>query len=134
MKERAQRVRRTPINGARNVLTAGNKEPGFHYRFVNDTGDRVSDMQERGYEVVTDKTIQIGDRRVATPTAEGSPRVASVGGGTKAVLMRIKDEWFKEDQEAKQADIDEMEQSIKQTGLDGGYGKVDIGRKNSAIS
>lgn len=134
MKERAQRVRRTPINGARNVLTSSNKEPGFHYRFVNDSGDRVSDMQERGYEVVTDKTIQIGDRRVATPTAEGSPRVASVGGGVKAVLMRIKDEWYQEDQEAKQANIDEMEKSIKQSGLEGGYGKVDIGRKNSTLS
>ena len=131
MKDRAQRVSRAPINGTRNVLTASNKEPGFTYRFVNDEGDRVQTMQERGYEVVTDKTIKIGDARVATPSAEGSARVASVGGGVKAVLMRIKDEWYQEDQALKQAEIDEVEKSLKRTNLEGSYGQIEIGRKNS---
>lgn len=129
MKDRAQRVRRSDINGRRNVLTASNKEPGFVYRFVNDTGDRVSQFQEMGYEVVTDKTIRIGDRRVAVASAEGSPRTAKVGGGVSAVLMKIKDEWYNEDQAAKQAEVDEMEKSIKQTPGEGSYGKVEIGRK-----
>ena len=129
MKDRAQRVRRSDINGRRNVLTASNKEPGFVYRFVNDTGDRVSQFQEMGYEVVTDKTIRIGDRRVAVASAEGSPRTAKVGGGVSAVLMKIKDEWYNEDQAAKQAEVDEIEKSIKQTPGEGSYGKVEIGRK-----
>ena len=130
MKDRAQRVRRSDINGRRNVLTASNKEPGFVYRFVNDTGDRVSQFQEMGYEVVTDKTIRIGDRRVAVASAEGSPRTAKVGGGVSAVLMKIKDEWYNEDQAAKQAEVDEIEKSIKQTPGEGSYGKVEIGRKS----
>lgn len=131
MKDRAQRVSRTPIAGRRNVLTAAGTDPNFVYRFVNDTGDRVLNLKENGYEVVTDETIRIGDRRVAVPQAEGTVRTASVGNGTKAVLMRIKKEWYEENQADKQAEVDEIENSMKPTPQDGTYGNVEIGRKQT---
>ena len=126
-----KRVRRTPINGTRNVLTVSEKDPDFHYRFVNDTGDRVARFQELGYEVVTDQKHKLGDRRVAATTPEGSTRTVSAGGGVTAVLMRQRKEWYDEDQKAKADDIDETERAMKGEALagEGRYGKIEVGRK-----
>lgn len=122
-----ERTRRTSINGTRNVLSVEGKEPGFEYRIVNDDGDRISQFQEMGYELVADKTVKVGARRVANPTAEGSPIQVSVGGGQKAYLMRIRSDWYKEDQEAKQKQVDETVASMKKdAATNADYGKLQI--------
>ncbi len=118
---------RAQITGRRNKLTVVGKEPDFEYRIVNDTDSRILELQERGYEVVT-HTAEVGDKRVGVPKKEGSPVEISVGGGKKAYLMRIKKEWYDEDQAAKQADIDATEQALKSTS-NSDYGKVEISRK-----
>ena len=124
---KTERTRRTSINGVRNVLTVSGKDPDFEYRIVNDTGDRVSMFEERGYEVVTDSKVKLGDRRVANPTQEGSVVQASVGGGTRGVLMRIRKDWYKEDQAAKQQQVAQTEATVKQVAKGGMYGKLEIG-------
>jgi hypothetical protein len=121
------RTRRTPING-RNVLTVTGKEPGYVYRVVNDVGDRIQQFVEAGYELVNGADVKVGDRRVTSATAEGSKAQVSVGGrGEKAFVMRIKEEWYKEDQAAKQAEVNKLEQSITKN-LTGkaDYGSVKI--------
>jgi len=110
---RAGRVTRAAINGTRSVLGVSGKEPGYEYRIVNDVGDRVASMQERGYEIVTDQNVKVGDRRVANPVQEGSPVMASVGNGIKGYVMRIKKEWFDEDQATKAQETNALEESIK---------------------
>jgi hypothetical protein len=123
-----RRVRRTPI-GRRNVLTASGKEPGYVYRIVNDTGDRVQTFMDAGYELVPEKSVQVGDKRVGTPAgSEGSNATASVGGGMKAYVMRIKQEWYDEDQAAKQAHVAFTEETTREKALDGTYGKLEISR------
>lgn len=122
------RVRRTPINGHRNVLTVAGQEPGYHYRFVNDTGDRVQSFLEDGWELVPNKDVKIGDKRVSAATPQGSYAEASVGQGTKAKLMRIKDEYYEEDQAAKQAHVNRTEEATRLKALDGTYGKLEITR------
>lgn len=130
MREKATRVRRAPINGTRNVLNVKGKEEGFQYRFVNDADNRVQDFMERGWEVVDAPSISVGDKRVAVPTAEGTVKHIPVGNGTKAVLMRITDEFYREDQAAKQADVDHSEETIKQSARgNSDYGKLEINRK-----
>ena len=112
--EASARPRRTPLEG-RNRLKVRNKEPGYFYRIVNDIDDNILNLQERGYEIVPqEKAGMIGDKRVDNPSSPGSSSYLSVGQGTKAVLMRIKQEFYDEDQAAKQAKIDEVEQSMKQ--------------------
>jgi len=106
------RTTRTPL-GQRSVLGVKGKEPGYTYRIVNDVGDRIESFKERGYEIVSDDSVKIGDRRVAVPTKEGTPVQVSVGGGTKGFLMRIKDEWYKEDQTYKEQQLSEQEQAMK---------------------
>ena len=118
---------RAAIHGRRNKLTIAGKEAGFNYRVVNDDDNRIVELQERGYEIVT-HTASVGDKRVGIPKKEGTPVEISVGGGKKAYLMRIKDEWYKEDQAAKLEDIAETEKSLQATS-DGNYGKVEITQK-----
>lgn len=120
------RVKRTPISG-RNVLTVTGKEPGYTYRIVNDAGDRIQQFLDAGYELVEASAVQVGDRRINAATPEGSKAQVSVGKGDKAYVMRIRDEWYQEDQSAKQAHVNELEQSIKRVpGAD--YGSVEIKR------
>lgn len=113
MEKRLPREKRTPINGTRNILTIRGQEPGYRYRIVNDDGDRIPMLQEQGYELVQDASITVGDRRIANPTKEGSPVQVSVGGGQKGFVMRIKDEWYQEDQKTKQKSVDDLDESMK---------------------
>jgi hypothetical protein len=73
------------------VLTLSGKEPGYEYRFVNDTADRVQRFLDAGWEMVSAEDVRIGDKRVNSPAPEGTKaQVASVGQGMKAYVLRIK--------------------------------------------
>ena len=124
-KSASARVKRTPVT-ERQVLSVKGKEPGYVYRFVNDIGDRVAQFLEQGYELVEDKDVKVGDRRIQQVKAEGTKAQVSVGQGIKAFLMRQKDEYYKEDQAAKQARVDQLEQSTKNQATSGTYGKLEI--------
>src|ERR1700693_2007104 len=127
-KDPVGRVRRTPVC-VRNILTIGKKDENFVYRIVNDVddGDRVERFAAAGYEVVKSKDISVGDKRIENPSAEGSGARISVGGGQKGVVMRIRKDWYEEDQAAKQQEVDATEESITNpSDRDGGYGKIKL--------
>lgn len=129
MVTKVTRTKRTPLAN-RSVLGIKGKEPGYVYRIVNDTGDRISTFQEQGYEIVTDSTITIGDRRVGKASADGSPVQVSVGGGIDGFLMRIKDEFYKEDQDYKEQKLQELEQSMRKEAIKSAdYGSLKIDGK-----
>jgi len=120
--------RRASINGTRNVLNISGKEPGFVYRVVNDVGDRVEQLKAIGYEIVEDSGVQVGDRRVANPTKEGSPVKVSVGGGVQGYVMRIKQEWYDEDKAKKDAHVDNIEKGLVRDAKDkSDYGNIKVG-------
>lgn len=121
------RTRRTPI-GTRNVLTVAGKDPNYVYRIVNDSGDRINEFLEAGYELVDEDSVKVGDKRVNKASAEGSKAQISVGQGQKAFVMRIRKEWYDEDQATKQQRVDQLEATIKEKALDGTYGKLEITR------
>lgn len=121
------RTRRTPI-GQRNVLTVTGKDPNYVYRIVNDSGDRIQSFLDAGYELVDEDSVRVGDKRVNKASAEGSKSQISVGQGQKAFVMRIRREWYEEDQLAKQKHVDQLEATIKEKALDGTYGKLEISR------
>jgi len=124
MVAKTSRPKRTPLAN-RSVIGITGKEPGYTYRLVNDTGDRIAAFLEQGYEVVTDSSIKIGDRRVGKASADGSPVQVSVGGGTIGFLLRIKDEYYKEDQDYKEQRLKETEQSMRKES-DADYGTLKI--------
>lgn len=122
--------RRSSVNGTRNVLNITGKEPGFVYRVVNDVGDRIEQLKAIGYEIVEDSKIQVGDRRVANPTKEGSPVQVSVGGGVQGYVMRIKQEWYDEDKAKKDAHVDAIERGlVREAKEQSDYGKISVSNK-----
>jgi hypothetical protein len=120
------RPQRTPI-GRRNRLSVSNQDPNYHYRIVNDIDDRVYLMQQNGWEIVPADQARVGDSRVEASSALGSKSYISVGGGTKATVMRIPKEYYEEDQRAKQAEVDALEQTMKDDARKAAdYGKLEI--------
>ena len=120
--------RRASINGTRNVLNISGKEPGFVYRVVNDVGDRIEQLKTIGYEVVEDSQVQVGDRRIANPTKEGSPVKVSVGGGVQGYVMRTKQEWYDEDKAKKDAHVNSIEKGLVRDAKEKtDYGNIKVG-------
>lgn len=122
-----ERPKRVPVSG-RNRLEVKNKEPGYVYRVVNDVDDRVERLMQAGYEICPEARVgAIGNKRVDSPSALGSSATVSVGKGVRAVVMRQKEEYYKEDQAAKQAEIDELESTMKTSRSD--YGSMKINER-----
>jgi len=87
----------------------------------------VASFQEQGYEIVTDSSITIGDRRVGRASQDGSPVQVAVGNGVDGFLMRIKEEFYKEDQAYKEQKLLELEQSMRKEANDiADYGSLKI--------
>lgn len=122
------RVRRSPLQN-KGKLSVANKDPNFEYRFVNDDGDRVQELIDRGYEVVTKSETKVGDKRVDGGSSEGSIASVNSGEGKRVILMKQRKEFYEEDQAIKQGEIDKLEQATKQEALNGHYGKLEITRK-----
>ena len=109
-----KRVQRKPLHQQGPLSISGEKDPNFHYRVVNDIGSRIHAFQQAGYELVTDDNLVVGDSRVSDASNLGSAHRVVGDGGTVSVLMKIKKEWFEEDQAAKAALVDEQEKAMKQ--------------------
>jgi len=83
-------------------------------------------MKASGWEVVTDSDIKIGDRRVSIPTAEGSAKTVSVGGGVTGVLMKIPKEWWDEDQKAMATQSDALVADTTREAKQGNFGSIEV--------
>ena len=118
---------RIPL-GTRNVLTTSKRE-GYVRRFVNDEKDRIQQFEDAGYTIVHDD-VQVGDPKAGNETQIGSITNKAVGNGTRAVLMEIKEEWYQEDQKAKQDRISVGENDMKRKLNErkaGHYGEFKVG-------
>lgn len=121
------RVQRTPV-GTRNILTIKGKDPNYTYRIVNDVDDRIAQFKEAGYEIVSDESVSVGDKRVNSSSSMGSGKQLSVGQGTKAFVMRQRKEWYEEDQARKLAHNAEIERATREKALNGTYGDIKLTR------
>lgn len=121
---KTNQVKRTPISGNRDIMTVEGKEKGFEYRWINDVGNRIQKAKDGGYEMVQHE-VGVGDRTVDSTDGVGTVVTKDVGKGITSYLMRIKDEWYEEDQRAKQNKVRASEESLHQRG-EGQYGNVNI--------
>lgn len=128
MTKTVERVRRTSINGIRNKLTVHGKDPAYEYRHVLDVDGRVLDLKERGYEIVENKGIEVGDKRVASASGDGSVVSTPSGDGRKLILMRIKKEYYEEDKKAKEAEVDRSEEQLRGAASNGLTGSIKLTR------
>lgn len=105
---------------------SGDKDPNYVYRFVNDSGSRIHNFQAAGYEFVQDTDLTVGDSRVFDPNDLGSNKRVISNDGTTSYLMRIKKEFYDEDQAAKAAQNDETEKAMKRDATQDRYGSLKI--------
>jgi len=123
--EKKQSRKRVPL-GTRNILTAP-KKPGFVRRFVNDKGDRIQSFKDAGWKAA-EMVESVGDDKAGRATSMGSGATPAVGGGQRAVLMEIPEEYYDADRKASQAAITKVEREIARNkpGQDGLDGQVSI--------
>ena len=125
---RQSRVSRKPLHQRGPQAISGDKDPNFEYRFVNDTGSRIHNFQQAGYELVTDSELKVGDARLSDAGELGSGKRVISNDGTTSYLMKIKKEWYEEDKKAKADAIKEQESAMKQEATQGMYGKLNLSR------
>jgi hypothetical protein len=126
-KRAARKSNRTPVGGARSKLTVPEsiKDEGFHYHWVNDEGGNIRQHLDAGYEFVEDPDIEVGQESIergrpttATVSVEvGRTRYSSNG---TAYLMRQPLEYYNEDQQEKQSELDEVEETMFKANSDQG--------------
>lgn len=112
--KRVTRESRIPVSGPRDILTVAGKDPNYFYRWVKDLPGRIQRFLDGGYEIVN-HDAQVGQRTVDSGSRLGTA-ITRLDGSNTLVLMRIPLEWYKEDQERKQAEIDAIEDSLRSDG------------------
>lgn len=104
------RPNRVPLH-RQNIIKAGTRE-GYVRRLVNDTEDRIERFKLAGWTPVEGESI--GDPHAADPSSITSASMKSVGGGTKAMLMEIPEEYYRADQSDKLKKVDALEEAMEQ--------------------
>ena len=110
---------RVPVSSNRAPLRyAGLDTKNFHQRWVLDQDDRIGLFLEAGYEFVKPTGSSVGEPTVDSSGKQHGSRVTkSAGfGGLKLILMQLPIKFYEEDQLAKQRDIDELEDTMRQPG------------------
>lgn len=123
---RADRPKRVPINGFRDILTVEGQEDGWHYCWVNE--DRLDRYLAAYYEYVTHEVV-VGATKINSASQMGEKVVKAVGNGVTAYLMRIPQEYFVEDMDSLHGLVDEQEMAMRSqlnSKQDGQYGEVKI--------
>lgn len=141
----SERPRRAGVAGHRGKLEVeGLNKDEFAYRWVKDAGheqfkpdgtshftpgQRIVQFLDDGWTFVKrDEVGNIGDSQVYTSAGQGDIVRQAAGMDEYLFLMKIKKEWYEEDQVAKEKEIRELEKN--QTAVneqEGQYGSVSIG-------
>jgi hypothetical protein len=99
-----ERVRRNLFNGTEGKLKIGHAIDGYHLHIFNDSPGRIDTALQSGYEFVTpDEVGGTGTNVVSSNTDVGDKvrflvGLAEDGGPMYGYLMKIKQEWYDEDQ------------------------------------
>lgn len=114
-----QRKERVPLGVIRKKLSVTAIE-GYVLRWLTDRDGRIQDAEAAGYEFVAyEETGQIGQHNTTPDSQEQGSKVSKRvgtddhGAPLIAYLMKIKKEWYDEDQAEKQRKIDETERGVK---------------------
>lgn len=130
--KQSKRPTRVPVNGNTDILTVLGKDPEFVYRWITvnsaNKESKLTKFKAGGYEHV-DHDVVVGIESIRVPEATDGVVTRNVGGGDTAYLMRIRRDWYEEDQAAKQHEVDLSEADItSKSDYDdkGRYGEIDL--------
>ena len=121
----ATRKRRNVFNGTEAKLGVRSQIPGYHLHIFTDVGSRVQEAIDSGYEFVTPTEIggvsenvvsrngDLGERirYLVNPRAEGTEQFG--------YLMKVRQEWFEEDQAELQAKNNRIDSAIRKGKMGG---------------
>ena len=125
--ERPRERKRGVFNGTQGKLQVGATIPGFHLHIFNDTPGRIQAATENGYEFVHPNEVGGVMENVTSRNTDIGDKVRFlVGAGEKgepmyAYLMKIKEEWWEEDQRQLQERNDKTDAAIRGGKIDGVY-------------
>ncbi len=109
------KVRRVPFGGRSSNLQVEDEIPGYRLYWFNDADGRPARAERAGYVNVEPQEVPIF---MAGKQGVGSEVSAVVTRGNKkpmrAVLMKIRNEWYKEDQISKEAVNAQVDESLRQ--------------------
>jgi len=116
-KPKAVKKPRIPFGSQRIKGLIPNKDPAYHYHWINDTPGRIEMAIEGGYELVAKAGINVGtDGNQNTELGSAISQHAGrdeAGKPYKRYAMRIRKEFYDEDQAVKQSEVDEVDKAIR---------------------
>jgi len=114
-----QRRNRGAFNGTRGKLQVGNQIPGYHLYFFNDEPGRIQAALDAGWEFVSPEEVGYASTNVTNRNVDLGDRVSVVGGKTdqghplQQVLLKIRQDWWEEDQAETQRRNDKTDAAIR---------------------
>jgi hypothetical protein len=117
--EEGRQRRRSVFNGTSQKLSVNKLIPGYHLHVFNDSADgRLQQALDSGYEFVSPEEVGGVSSNVVDHNTDIGAKVrylvgSSESGPSYAYLMKIKQEWFDEDQVELQRRNDETDHAIK---------------------
>lgn len=111
--------KRNVFNGTQAKLTVNAEIPGYHLHIFNDEPGRIQTALDGGWEFVKPEEVGgVGERVTSVNTDLGDKvrylvGVAEKGDGLYAYLMKIRNEWWEEDQEEMQKRNDLVDDAIR---------------------
>ena len=118
--ERTSRERvRNVFNGTQAKLTVNNQIPGYHMHIFNDEPGRIQTAIDGGWEFVTPDEVGGVKDSVTSGNTDLGDKVrflvgtSEKGDGLYAYLLKIKQEWYDEDQAEIQKRNDRVDDAIR---------------------
>ena len=116
LKPNQDRRKRVPLGAQRIKGIVNNQDPKFHYHWINDVPGRLDMALNGGYNFVAKDGVEVGDTgdkntNLGSMVSQYAGRNES--GAFNRYLMRIKKEWYDEDQANKAGQIDNVDKAIR---------------------
>ena len=105
--------------GQGNKLSVETPREGFVRRWVTNVPGRLEEMQQYGYTFVENTGLGANALDSSDASAMSTRVTRPAGGGNIYYLMEIREDWYQENQDYKQKQIDEIEKSMKPSGPNG---------------
>ncbi len=113
--DRPKRESRVPFGVARTKLEVPMTMEGYHLHWVNDSAGRIQEAQRGGYTFVEPKEVQAADTGTQVKRLVGRNED---GSAMYAYLMKIEREFYDEDQQTIQSEVDQFDRAIKRGTLE----------------
>jgi hypothetical protein len=113
------RRRRNTFNGTEGKLTVRGQIPGYHMHIFTDTENRIQNALDGGYEFVRPNEVEGVSENVVSRNGDLGERIrflvnAKASGSEQyGYLMKIRQEWYEEDQAALQEKNNRIDHALR---------------------